>query len=483
VFEEAEGMNRHPDVRADRWWSGERLLVVELGFDAESAWADASVPDTDASEVDDPSDAVPADPVQAVFDLLQVCEREQRGADARKLETLLDAYVIAVEDVVARFGRSSGGRYGGAAKSFIKQVAAELQMTEGAVGHLLDSAGDARSLLPATWRAFLEGRAPWRAVDVAVAQSAGVPEGRMNEYDQIAARAVEKTHASRLKDRLRRARERLLADSATVRAHLAEENRRVELELLADGQAGVLAVGGATDWVPVDHALTAAAVAARGADGETRSIAQLRHDILLDIVTEGLKAGALPGPATKVSQRKGVAVELLLTVPVLSLLGAGTGGATIEGYGPIDIETARRLAADAPSFARVLTDPVTGVRLTMDQKTYRPPADMKRWLRIRDQECRDPGCRRPAGHTDLDHVREWQHGGATDAVNLVSVCRAMHLLKSMGLWKERFEDDGSVTWTSPWGRTMTDPPPEPGEPAPAEFLDPAGDGPEADCPF
>jgi hypothetical protein len=245
----------------------------------------------------------------------------------------------------------------------------------------------------------------------------------------------------------------------------------------------VLAIGGATDWVPVDHALTAAAVAAKGTEGETRSIGQLRHDILLDIVTEGLKAGALPDPATKVSQRRGVAVELLLTVPVLTLLGVGCAVPTVEGYGPVDIETARRLAADAPSFVRVLTDPVTGVRLTMDRTTYRPPADLKRWLRIRDQECRDPGCRRPAGHTDLDHAREWQHGGATDAVNLVSVCRSMHLLKSRGLWKERYEPDGSVTWTSPWGRTVTDPPVEPDDPVPVDLLPPALDEPGSDCPF
>lgn len=58
----------------------------------------------------------------------------------------------------------------------------------------------------------------------------------------------------------------------------------------------------------------------RGEGGRrgTRSIAQLRHDILLDIVTDGLEAGALPDPATTVSRRKGVAVELLPTVPLLS---------------------------------------------------------------------------------------------------------------------------------------------------------------------
>ncbi|HET6824842.1 MAG TPA: DUF222 domain-containing protein [Amnibacterium sp.] len=421
----------------------------------------------------------PVDRVQAAFDRVKRMEIRQRLAEAAKIEALLDAYEVAVADVVDRYGRSTGGRCGPAARSFLKQVAAELTMTEGAAGHLLDAASDLRESMPATWAAFLEGRAPWRSVDIALAQSQGVPEDRMCEYDDLAAEAVERTHAARLKDRLRRARERLLADTATARRNLAEANRRVRLEPMADGQAAIEVVGGATDWVPVDHALTAAAVAAKGAPGETRSIGQLRHDILLDIVTEGLKTGALPDPATKVVQRKGVAVELLLTVPVLSLLGKDTALASIEGYGPIDLEKARELAAEAPSFVRVLTHPLTGARLTMDRTTYRPPADLKRWLRIRDQECRDPGCRRPARHTDRDHITEWQHDGTTDAVNLVSICRAMHLLKSLGLWQETLHPDDAVTWTSPWGRTITDPPPDPASPAPKHLLEPDSD----DCPF
>ena len=422
----------------------------------------------------------PPDAVQAAFDRLKRLEFRQRLAEAAKIVALLDAYGLAMTDLADRFGKSTGGRSGPGARSLLKQVAAELRTTEGALGHLLDTATDARETLPATWGLFVGGWAPWRAVEVAVAQSQGVPAERMGEYDQLAAHAVEHTHAARLKDRLRRARERLLAESATARRNLADANRRVHLEPMADGQAAIEIVGGATDWVPVDHALTAAAVAAKGAKGETRSIGQLRHDILLDIVTEGLKSGALPDPATKVSRRKGVAVELLLTIPVLSLLGKGTAPASIEGYGPIDLDTARRLAAEAPSFVRILTDPVTGVRLTMDRTTYRPPADLKRWLRIRDQECRDPGCRRPAGHTDVDHIREWQHDGTTDAVNLVSICRSMHLLKSMGLWRQTVHPDETVTWTSPWGRTITDPPLEPAEPAPGWLLEQDSDD---DCPF
>ncbi|WP_297343812.1 HNH endonuclease signature motif containing protein [Amnibacterium sp.] len=422
----------------------------------------------------------PVDAVQVAFDLLKRREAQQRIAEARRIEALLDAYELATADLVERFGRSAGGRSGSGTLSFLKQVAAELQMTEGTLGHLLDAACDLRESMPLTWQRFIEGRAPWRAVDIALAQSQGVPMDRMCEYDDLAAAAVEHTHAARLKDRLRRARERLFAESAATRRHLAEQNRRVRLESMADGQATIEIVGGATDWVPVDHALTAAAVAAKGLKDETRSIGQLRHDILLDIITEGLKTGALPDPATKVTQRKGVAVELLLTVPVLSLLGKGTALASLEGYGPVDLEKARELAAEAPSFVRVLTDPVTGVRLTMDRTTYRPPADLKRWIRIRDQECRDPGCGRPARHSDIDHVQEWQHDGATDAVNLVSICRSMHLLKSMGLWRQTVHPDESVTWTSPWGRTITDPPLERAAPAPPCLL--GSDDPD-DCPF
>ncbi len=421
----------------------------------------------------------PVDPVQGAFDRVNRAEFRQRLAEAAKIEALLDAYDLAVADLVDRYGRSAGGRSGPAARSFLKQVAAELSMTEGAVGHLLDTATELRDSMPATWRLFTGGWAPWRSVDIALGQSQGVPADRMGEYDDLAAHAVEHTHAARLKDRLRRARERMLAESATTRRKLADANRRVRLEPMADGQAAIEIVGGATDWVPVDHALTAAAVAAKGTPGETRSVGQLRHDILLDIVTEGLKTGSLPDPATKVGQRKGVAVELLLTIPVLSLLGTDTALASIEGYGPIDLDKARELAAEAPSFVRVLTHPITGARLTMDRTAYRPPADLKRWLRIRDQECRDPGCRRPARHTDRDHVREWQHDGPTDAVNLASICRAMHLLKSMGLWQETVHPDDTVTWTSPWARTLTDPPPDPAPPAPRHLLEQDGD----DCPF
>jgi len=417
------------------------------------------------------------DPVQAAFDDLSRIERQVRLMEAARAAMLVDAYKLAVDDLATRFGTSTD-RGGAAARSFFKQAAAELAMTEWQVAHIVDTAQEAMERLPRTWALFFAGRAPWRAVELAVRHDLGVPLERLEEYDAAAQRLVQRVHASRLGDRLRRLRERILADSAVARRANAEADRRVDHEPMADGQSCLSVRGPGPEWTAVDHALTAAAVHARGVEGETRSIGQLRHDLLLDIVTEGLKANALATPAEHVPQRKGVNVVLHLTVPVLTLLGKDAAPATIEGYGPIDPETARRLSADAPSFYRVLTDPVKGFRIDMDREAYRPPADMRRWLRLRDQECRDPGCRRPAHRTDLDHAEEWRNQGRTRIENLVSICRSMHLLKSMGLWKEVVGPDDSITWIGPWGRTITDPPLEPGDPAPAELL-PDGDV----CPF
>jgi hypothetical protein len=49
---------------------------------------------------------------------------------------------------------------------------------------------------------------------------------------------------------------------------------------------------------------------------------------------------------------------VLVTVPVLSLLGATEEPAMLDGYGPIPASLARDLVAEgAESFHRVLTDP------------------------------------------------------------------------------------------------------------------------------
>jgi hypothetical protein len=176
-------------------------------------------------------------------------------------------------------------------------------------------------------------------------------------------------------------------------------------------------------------------------------MAQLRADTAVDLLT-----GA--GSAK-------VGVTVALTIPVLSLLGTSDELPVLEGVGPIDLVTARRIAAAAPSITRLLTDPITGDVLTMDSKQYRPPAALRRWLALTQVTCDFPGCGRAAVHCDLDHTVSWAEGGATTARNLVHRCRKHHTMKHQTKWRVSNPPGATRSiWTSPTGyRREADPPP------------------------
>lgn len=155
---------------------------------------------------------------------------------------------------------------------------------------------------------------------------------------------------------------------------------------------------------------------------------------------------------------RGIRATVVLTVPVLSLLGRSDEPAVLEGHGPIDIETARELAAGAPSFIRVLTDPHTGAVLSVGRRRYQVPADLRTALEVRDVTCRFPGCSRRAARCDLDHSTAWAAGGATAADNLAHLCRRHHRLKHTARWRLRQEPGGVLVWLTPSGREYRDEP-------------------------
>jgi hypothetical protein len=153
-----------------------------------------------------------------------------------------------------------------------------------------------------------------------------------------------------------------------------------------------------------------------------------------------------------------VRAKVLVTVPVETLLNTGghtTGArvpATLEGYGPISDDVARRLAAHAPSFVRLLTHPETGTVLSVGRERYAVPRDLKLWLRVRDETCRFPGCGRSAAHADLDHTVDWQHEGATRHDNLAHLCEVHHRLKHQSAWRVNQAGGGALEWRAPSGR-------------------------------
>lgn len=251
---------------------------------------------------------------------------------------------------------------------------------------------------------------------------------------------------ARFRGRARTIRDRVHPESLVARHTRAAEQRRVWLDPDVDGMSWFGA------YLPTHRArvamarVEAIAASLASAPDETRSLAQLRADVAVDLL--GGVLGAEGGPR----------VTVAVTVPMLTLLGKDLPG-SLDGIAPIDSETARGLAGHAPSFLRIMTDPVTGTMLDVDRKRYRPPADLARFVRIRDGHCGFPGCGRRAKECDLDHTTPWAADGTTSVGNLAPLCRNHHRVKHNSEWKVD-NRAGLLHWTSPTGHpSAVDPPP------------------------
>jgi hypothetical protein len=146
--------------------------------------------------------------------------------------------------------------------------------------------------------------------------------------------------------------------------------------------------------------------------------------------------------------------QVLVTVPVMSLLGAGDEPAMLDGYGPIPPSMARRLIADgADSFYRVLTDPRDGAPLEIGRSSYRLTKALRQWLRLRDGKCPFPGCNNPSLDNEADHLLAWADGGTTGIANLGQPCPKHHRLKHCSAWTPTSASkDSPPGWISPSGR-------------------------------
>jgi len=255
----------------------------------------------------------------------------------------------------------------------------------------------------------------------------------------------------------------------------AAARRRIWKRADVDGMAELGMVGPAATIEAVHARATAlgltvieARTAARAASGsddtldgvsepptpDTRSLDEIRFDVVADLLLTGHATAA--ASEASLPEPEAIRAHVQLTIPVLTLLGRSDEPATLAGHGPIALETARRLAAAAPGWDRVLTHPVTGCVLAVDR--YRPTTEQRRLLGVRDEHCRFPGCRQPVSRCDIDHTVAREHGGPTDVCNLAHLCRRHHTLKHHSAWRVRQFPGGVLEWTSPTGQVVPDVP-------------------------
>jgi hypothetical protein len=230
----------------------------------------------------------------------------------------------------------------------------------------------------------------------------------------------------------------------------------------------------------------------RNAQGpaESRTLTQLRADVFATALlggnnrTSGGMSNADKGLTgwdtnagtgiTDLSDVPSPRAQVLVTVPVLSLMGATDEPAMLDGYGPIPASTARDLVADgAQSFYLVLVDPRDGAPLEIGRTSYRLTKAMRNWLRMRDGKCPFPGCNNHSLDNEADHLLAWHKGGTTGISNLGQPCPKHHRLRHTSGWKPTAATQNEPPgWISPSGRRYTsehqdwEPPHWPDQPKP-----------------
>jgi hypothetical protein len=213
-----------------------------------------------------------------------------------------------------------------------------------------------------------------------------------------------------------------------------------------------------------------------------------------------------PAPAAGPS----VAALVTLTIPLATYQGRSETPGQADGFGLLDGDDARDLAAAAARHPRTrwcltvvnpdgtavahgclpgrhpppglaapgldgapgpappgtgppLSPPALNVRMipvargpcnhARAETSYHPSRTLAHLIRARNATCTAPGCTRPAARCDLDHTRPWDQGGPTCQCNLAPLCRHHHRCKQAEGWQLEQPEPGVLLWRTPSGRT------------------------------
>ena len=333
-------------------------------------------------------------------------------------------------------------------RAAVADLAVRLNLAEGTVRDYGHIAATLRKRTPSLWGWFLDGEVSTQNARETAAVVAELPQQFWADFEEQIIGPAKMLAPARFRAKVRAVRDRLQAATLTEQHQQAVLQRRVWKDADRDGMSWLGAYLPSEVVAQALVRINQIAFQLFREPDETRTMGQLRADVLSELLLGGESA-------TKVG------ISLALMIPVMSLLGQSDEPAVLQGVGPIDLETARRLGVKSPSVTRLLTHPITGEILAMDPDQYRCDAEMKRWLGLTQPVCDFPNCGRAAQQCDLDHTFARIDGGKTTAANLSPRCRPHHRLKHESRWRVAKEPGKTrPTWTSPTGHHRdADPPP------------------------
>lgn len=384
-----------------------------------------------------------------------------RAAEVAQVRVLARAGQLAEEQ--AEGSRQSVRLHEMALRSIAAEIGGVLRVTDRTVQQRIDEARRIVEWYPLTLAAWEAGRITRGHVRVIMDAGCAVSAQRRAEFEELAIARCEKDTPNRVRPGLEILAARMAEQSFTDRHREAAASRGVRVVTGTDGMSDVVATVPTVIADGILDRLTQQAQAVIDAREESsediRRIDAVRADVFADLLLAGTPAldptvhGDGPGPLGAIR------AQVQVIVPALTLLSEDEGPADLVGRSPIDADTARCLASDSHTWARVLTEPVQGVVLHVDR--YSTPWPMRRYLRARDQHCRWPGCRRAAIRCEVDHTVDAALGGPTALWNLAHLCQRHHSMKQFTPWAVRQLAEGVLEWTSPTGRVYREDAPAP----------------------
>jgi hypothetical protein len=163
---------------------------------------------------------------------------------------------------------------------------------------------------------------------------------------------------------------------------------------------------------------------------DIRTTAQREGDALAEIIDLAAGSDDLPDEG-------GEPPHLALTMSLNDFL-AQKGTAEIDGNGPINAASARRIACDSTVLRVVLG--AKSQPLDIGRTTRTIPNHIRRALIIRDRGCAFPGCNRRPRQCHAHHVQHWADGGPTSLDNLVLLCGQHHRHIHHSDWTVKIND-------------------------------------------
>ncbi|QHF25525.1 DUF222 domain-containing protein [Rathayibacter sp. VKM Ac-2804] len=406
--------------------------------------------------------------VRDCFDDSAAAERAASPTRLRAAERLHRGYRVAltVPQAFARGATRSETR-DLVERSVRAEMAAAIGLSEQEVSRRLETAQLLMEHLPLTRALLRDGRILWDACEAICRTASSLPEASRSALDERAADGALTMTTTQLRRALSRWREELHEDPLAARHARAREDRAVWVTPDVDGMATLCVYGSAPAVSGAHDRLRRIARTLRD-EGDPRTLQQLSADAAMDLLCDGDIAGTTPNGEHRPDPTfvPGVRAEVRLTLAASTAVGLDDAPADLDGYGPVPAAIARELIRTAASFTRVLTDSDTGAVVSVGRTWRVPPAQMRLHLQLRDQTCRFPGCTRTASTSEADHTLEWRNGGETSLENLVMLCTSHHHVRHGEQWSyDRVDDHGTLEWTSPTGRRISDrPPPLPGRP-------------------